>query len=198
MKRPRKFYRDKEIKRRLRELRAHWKTESHYYWKHEGYKVRAVPSRKARKHPLYKELLEILPLVAPVQNQDKPEVDEYDFEGVRLGVYKKLTPLQQCCLVKVNIPAEEIIPVPIGEVPETKWYDLDPQLKELLVPRVTKRYIHGYGSSGDSSISNKIERDKIWELAGERHDRESDKCGQKAKYKKALIKYAKEEIMEML
>lgn len=196
MKRPRKFYRDKELKRRVREIHEHWKTESNYYWKHQGYSITMVPSRVSRKHPLYKELKEILPLVTEIHHRDKPEIDTYEYKGVRKELYNKLTPLQKSCLVKTTIPGEYQTTTPGKLWPETQWYTLDPKLKELLVPRITRYYRHEY-CSRHSSLDHKMTRDNIWALVGPK-DRENDKCGRKAKHKKALIKYAKEEIMEML
>lgn len=198
MKRPRKFYRDKELKRRVREIHEYWKTDSNYYWKHCGYSIAMVPSRAARKHPLYKELVEILPLVAQADQRNEPNADNFQYTGIKKELYSKLTPLQKCCLVKEPIPAEYQTPFTVATIhQETRWYTLDPNLKDLLVPRITRHYRHCYTGRGNNALSSRMTRDNIWALVGP-NDRESDKLGRKAKHKKALIKHAKEEIMEML
>ena len=193
MKRSNKFYKDKELKRRVRETQEYSKMTPHYYWKHVGYNIIMVPSRAARKHPLYKELVEILPLVANIDHREEPEASNYRFYSIKKELYIKLTSLQKCCFIKEIIPTEEL-PVVVN-IPE--FYILDPQLKELLVPRITKNYRLTYTYTIDNSLQRKMIRDNIWALMSP-NDREDDKLGRKAKHKKALIKHAKEEIMEML
>lgn len=102
MKRPRKFYRDKELRRRV--LEANGFERYKYFYEQDSYKTVFILSSEARKHSLYKALVEVLPLVVcNVWHSHKP-VDPITVpvDPLRKSIYVKLKPEHQACFERVD------------------------------------------------------------------------------------------------
>lgn len=199
MKRAHKYYKYKKILKRIREANKEIENSEKYYFKHNGYMVRMTIKRKARKHPLYKELKQILPLIAPEIHVKTTKIGPFVSKPVRKDLYLKLSPLQKACLLEARVPVTESYPgcSSSGKWEASKYYILDPSLEELLVPCVTKYYEKAWSFYRCLPLSKKLERDNIWAYVS-KHEREHSKLGRKAKHKKALINQAIEEIKELL
>jgi len=98
MKRPRKFYRDKEYRRRILEsnnFNAYFE-----YYDQKGYVTVYIISKKARKHPLYKAFTEILPLLVIKQFHLGKEPPELVVSHIHTSLYVKLKAEHKLCFQK--------------------------------------------------------------------------------------------------
>lgn len=199
MKRTKKYYKKKrilEIKRKLDEERS---IRDNTYWKDCGYTFRLIPSRAAKKHPLYKELIQVLPLVADKKHFDKlPDVEQvfsdFDFDVITMALYLKLSSPQKMCFEKDRVIEYHVNSVPVYSVSNT--YKLIQELKDLLVPQVTKRYVQRHETRIMTYLEHKIDREHLDPLINGRWDYWG--CEDYAKISnKDLLKLAREEILEL-
>ena len=127
MKRPRKFFKEKELLRKVREANAN---HGHFkrFWKHKGYKMWPILSKKAKKHPLYKDLLELLPIIAPPECDDNLvnlTMERYIFRGIKKNLYLKLKTTHKACFYKYyeDLQSDDLLIRPLAYRPNNNYID---------------------------------------------------------------------------
>ena len=142
MKRPRKFYRDKEYRRRIIEANAF---DRHVeYYKQNEYRTVYILSKEAKKHPLGKALAEILPLIVVGFSHRREDThDEPILLNIKRSLYVKLKTEHQECFTRdreIFDPWMRHFSRVKRDSPEPVYYLL-PELKELIISEVHKNYI---------------------------------------------------------
>lgn len=172
MKRPRKFYRDKELRRRVKEADAFDRRE--YYLKQDGYVTVFTLSKEAKKHALYHALVEILPLITiKCWHRTKPEEVEFKPIGISRSTYVKLKPEHKACFERGDKHFDGYTPLlrrrSKTEKQEEPYYYLLSNLKDFIIP-VTHKHYCKYSTWIPNPLEPSLDRNHIREKAAKIFD----------------------------
>ena len=180
MKRSNKFFKDKTLRKRVKEVDAErdlLRKEHKNFKKREGYNVQFTLSKKIKKSPIGEYLQEVLYLVVDQQSINTLNDFKPEFKKITKKEYLKLSSGQKHCFVKHKSSLDDIMDVPtFANISET-YYSLDPRLEKEIIPLFYKSYIpvwrYSYGP-----LETKARRDNLFDKAkkvmGWRHSRYDD------------------------
>ena len=192
MKKNKKFYKRKILLKRYREYQESLKSSQSYYYKQRGYTMRVILSKEGNRHPLAEELRELLPIFAHKKYSDTLEFPDFEFGYIKKELYLKLKPTHKMLLVTMIVNDTH------DPAFSERVYIINPIYHELFVPHITKHYHKEYDLSRNV-LWGELSNDRVEQRIGIWHDeKESDKCGRKAKHKKDLLRLAREEVQDFL